>query len=278
MSEENQVPDEPVEQQEPEVQEAPQISAVEQEAMNMGWKPQDQWDGNPDEWRDAKSFIDRGQLLAEIHKLKRRDREQYQSLQDMKKLLSGAERKGREAALAELKAQKVQALERGEYKRVADIDEQIAETSTAKTQETDSGDIPQDVYVEYAKEWMPQNPWFAADADIRDDFETVIRGYVAKEVQKNGTTPDPETAFQHATVKIKRMYPEKFKAAPRAAQNSVASQSRTTASKTGSTKSKVAWSDLSDDQRKIGARFIQQKLYASREEYIEDLRKSGELE
>jgi len=102
-------------------------SAAEQKASGMGWVPQDQWTGAPDEWRDAKSFVDRGELLTEIHRLKKQGRDQLKAMTDLKGMLSGAEKKGREAAIVELKQQKVTALEQGNYKQVADIDEQLAE-------------------------------------------------------------------------------------------------------------------------------------------------------
>lgn len=266
MTEETQ---EPVEQVE-EVQE-PQLSAIEQEAMSMGWKPKENWEGDPNEWRDARSFVDRGQLLNTIHQLKRSQRDTYQAMQDMKNMLAGAEAKGKEAALAELKADKIRALENGEYKKVADLDEQIAKTASAPVSTTDT--TLKDPYMEYAEEWIPQNPWFK-DEELQGEFETIIRGYVHKEAQRLGKAPDPETAFAEATKRVKRMYPEKF--TPKKATQTVAS-ARTTTSATQS-KPKVKWSDLPESVQKSGTRLIRSGAFSTREEYIEAAIKSGVIQ
>lgn len=251
-------------------EQAPQLSAREREAMEMGWRPKDQWTGDPEDWVDARTFVRNGEFMGKIHNLNRQNKDLHKSLEDMKNMLSSAEQKGREAAIAELKSAKVQALQHGDYEKVASIDEQImeakAEAKVAAKQEV------KDPYIEYAQEtWFKDNQWFAADSELRDEFETVIRGHIAKGVQ-NGQAPDPEAAFKYATTRIKKMYPEKFGTKAPASQ-SVASSSMTT--KPGPKKQQVSWSDLPEHMQKTGMRFIQQKLYKSKEDYIEDCIKTG---
>lgn len=42
------------------------MSNFEETASKKGWVPQDQWDGDPDQWVDAKEWLHRGELLNRI--------------------------------------------------------------------------------------------------------------------------------------------------------------------------------------------------------------------
>jgi hypothetical protein len=44
----------------------PVLTEIEQRASSRGWVPKDEWDGDPEEWRPAKEFIDRGELFKKI--------------------------------------------------------------------------------------------------------------------------------------------------------------------------------------------------------------------
>ena len=108
-------------------EEAPKLSAKEVEAQEIGWRPKDQWTGDPEDWVDARTFLRNGEFMGKIHNLNRQNKDLQTAVHDMKNMLSNAEKKCREAAIAELKASKVQALHHGDYVKVADIDERIAE-------------------------------------------------------------------------------------------------------------------------------------------------------
>lgn len=248
--------------------EAPKLSAKEVEAQEIGWRPKDQWNGDPEDWVDARTFLRNGEFMGKIHNLNRQNKDLHTAVHDMKNMLSSAEKKGREAAIAELKTSKVEALRHGDYEKVADIDERIAEAKadavTAKTE------VPNDPYVTYAQEvWFEGNKWFAEDAELREEFETVIRGKIGADVAK-GKATDPEEAFKYATSRIKKMYPEKFQK-PKEAQQSVASASGTTRP---SGKKGPSWGDLNEEQAKIGNNFVRQGVF-SKAEYLEQLRIEG---
>src|SRR5438132_1680053 len=43
-----------------------QHTALEERAIEQGWRPKDEWDGDESEFRSAREFIDRGELLRKI--------------------------------------------------------------------------------------------------------------------------------------------------------------------------------------------------------------------
>ena len=40
------------------------VSAIETEARQQGWKPLEEFEGNPEHWRDAQEFLEFGQRLT----------------------------------------------------------------------------------------------------------------------------------------------------------------------------------------------------------------------
>ena len=46
----------------------PELTGAEQQAYAQGWRPQDEWSGDPDKWVDANEFIFRGELMDRIQK------------------------------------------------------------------------------------------------------------------------------------------------------------------------------------------------------------------
>jgi hypothetical protein len=58
-----------------------QYTETELRAMEMGWKPKDQWEGDPNEHRSAKEYIDRGELLGKL-------KQQGSELRELKAMVS----------------------------------------------------------------------------------------------------------------------------------------------------------------------------------------------
>ena len=42
----------------------------EHDAQQEGWRPKEEWQGNPEQWVDAKTFVERGEKIAGILKKK----------------------------------------------------------------------------------------------------------------------------------------------------------------------------------------------------------------
>ena len=103
----------------------PQLTAAEQKAMEQGWVPQDQWEGDPEQWRPAKEFLDRGELFKKIEDQNRTIKEFKRALDDLKQHHSKTRETEYARALQALKAQKKTALEEGDADTVIKLDDQI---------------------------------------------------------------------------------------------------------------------------------------------------------
>ena len=67
-----------VEQQQEQQQAATSLTAIEQRALDQGWVPKDEWAGEPDDWRPAREFLDRGELFKKID-------DQNRTIKDLKR-------------------------------------------------------------------------------------------------------------------------------------------------------------------------------------------------
>ena len=146
----------------------PKLSAVEQKAAEQGWVPQDQWEGDPEQWRPAKEFLDRGELFKKIEDQNRTIKEFKRALEDLK----GHHAKTRDVeykrALETLKAQKVQAIEEGDAQSVVKLDDQIdlvkEEQRKLATQAQEPS--PSELNPEFVN-WVDRNKWYERDENMK---------------------------------------------------------------------------------------------------------------
>ena len=106
----------------------PEISNTERTALAAGWVSKDEWIAqgkNPDDWRTAREFVERGELFDQIHQLQETHKKQSAAF----KVLVDHHRKVRETAIAEaiqkLKHDKRIALENHDVERVFAIDDEM---------------------------------------------------------------------------------------------------------------------------------------------------------
>ena len=52
----------------------------ESEAREQGWKPKEEYEGDPEKWRPAKEFVERGELFGKIDVLGRELKETKKAL------------------------------------------------------------------------------------------------------------------------------------------------------------------------------------------------------
>ena len=62
-------------------EQVPEISPEEERARSGGWVPKTEWKGDPNEWRSAKEFNERGEIFATMRDLRKQNSEVKQALQ-----------------------------------------------------------------------------------------------------------------------------------------------------------------------------------------------------
>lgn len=183
----------------------PQVSPVEQKAMEQGWVPQEQWEGNPDDWRPAKEFVDRGELFKKIDELKRENKSIKTAFDEFGKHHQRVKQLEYERALATLKAQKKEALEDNNAAAVIHIDDQIDNLKETRQREAAVPQVqdvpaPDPVFVQ----WEARNPWYTEDIDMK-----AVADEAGRRVAASGVT-DKHEIIAAVDRAVRRAFPHKF--------------------------------------------------------------------
>jgi hypothetical protein len=182
----------------------PQYTETELKALEQGWKPKDKWEGNPEDHRSAREYLDRGELLGKI----KSQNTQLSEIRDALRGMSEHNRKvyaaGYENALRELKQQKLAALRDGEPEQVLAIDDKIDETKDAiraiKAQPPAvQGPSP------VTKSWLEDNSWYGNDMVL-----THYANGVATEVGRSGPNVTEQMVYDAIDKAVRKEFPEKF--------------------------------------------------------------------
>ena len=239
------------------------LSPVETKAADQGWKPKEEWvaeGGDPDEWRSAREFVDRGELLKQIHNQNRKLKQIEQGHDALKQHHSTVYEKAYKDAVASLKAQRRAAMIDGDLDAVDIIEEQIEETKAeyqseqAKIKQQPVRPDPQFVA------WVDRNTWYETNEDLREfaDFKGISYA-------KKHPGIEPAAVLKHVEEEVKKKFPEEF-GVRRAAPSPVAGVDKT------SRKGAADSFELTEIEESIMKNLVRSKTM-TKEEYIKELKK-----
>lgn len=236
----------------------PQLTAAEQQAMEQGWVPQDEWDGDPEQWRPAKEFLDRGELFKKIEDQNRTIKEFKRALDDLK----GHHAKTRETeyarAIHALKAQKIAALEEGDAAAVVKLDDQIDLVKDEQSKLKQAAREPQDEPNPEFTNWVDKNKWYETNQPMRAYADALGRDLAYK-----GLTP--EEVLKEVERQVRDEFPQKFRNANRDKPGAVESSTNKGAKGNNDV-------SLSDEERRVMQRFVRTGVMTEKE-YMAELKR-----
>jgi hypothetical protein len=184
------------------------VLTIDDKARAMGWRPLEEYKGDPDAWVDAKEFVSRSSFFKKIDSLKEKIQTQEQVIRTMNQTLSLSERRGYEKALEEAKQQMAEARAQGNFKeyekavmKQADIVKNIPASITHTEDFTKE---------QYWKEFVEQNPW-----QHQSDLNSQIKRAAALVMTQNLQQSNPNisnkeiTDYIHKEIRVK--FPDEFK-------------------------------------------------------------------
>jgi hypothetical protein len=240
--------------------EKPQLTEIESRAAEQGWRPKDEWDGDPEAWRPAKEFLDRGELFKKID-------QQNRELKEFKKTLEQFAQHHQRVAQAEYKRardellkEKKEALIEGDADAVIDIDEKLAAVREAQRAPA----VPQvdPTHQVLFQGWVQRNGWY--------ETNEAMRAYADKVGNRLGATGmSPNEILAEVEAAVKKEFAAKFENPNR---------NKPTAVEAGSNKAsgKKDTFQLSEEERRVMRRFVSQIPGMTEEKYIADLKKIKE--
>jgi hypothetical protein len=248
----------------PEPQE-PQLSPTEVRASEQGWVPKDQWQGEPEDWRPAKEFLDRGELFSKIDELKKENKRIRQGVEEFKRHNERVQEIAYKKALETLRAEKKQALLDGDADKVIEIDDKIAETREEQLKAAQRPPVqaePTGPAPEFVR-WESRNQWYKSDKAMKAVADDVARDLVGR-----GET-DVTRILTEVDKEMRKAFPHKFENQKRNAPSAVEG--------TGRQSGKTSKDDfyLTDDERRIMNRIVATGAI-TKEKYIEQYKATKE--
>jgi hypothetical protein len=180
-------------------------TALELEALKQGWKPKDKWEGDPEQHRSAREYLDRGELLGKI-------KSQNTQLDEIKKALGAMSEQnkkvhqaGYEQALKDLRAQRAAAMREGDFETVEQLEEKIDEhKEVIREIKHQPAQLPGPSAT--TQEWLSENPWYAKDRIMRKVADELAVEYVQSHPRAS-----EEAIYEYIDKKIRTELPDKFK-------------------------------------------------------------------
>lgn len=185
----------------------PQPSEIEVRAMEMGWRPKEEFEGHDDDFIDAKEFVRRKPLFDKIEATSKELKQVRKALEQFKTHYSLVKETEYNRALSALKAARKDALENNEGDRFETIDAEIKLVESQFEQVKKDKDTPivQDepsTPPEFTA-WKDRNPWY--------DKKRYMKAYaddVGVEYHKQGLSPTE--VLKKVEQDVRKKFPDEF--------------------------------------------------------------------
>lgn len=184
------------------------VNPVEQHARSLGWKPKEEFEGNPDEWRSAREFVERGEMIG---KLRAQDRQIRQLEEGIKHIATQNQRayaNGYDNAIKELKVQRREAIAEGDAVKADELEQRIEEVKEEKQRAVQLAGQPikhtQAPTPEF-QQWIVHNPWYEID-----EMAAWADAAAKKYVKAKGNDVNHVEVLDYIHNKVRQEFPEKF--------------------------------------------------------------------
>ena len=238
----------------------PQESHYEQEAREQGWRPKEEWQGDPEKWRPAKEFVERGELFSKIDFMGKELKETRKALKMLQEHHSKVKEVEYNRAVAELKALQKQHLADGDADKYLEATELLTDLKA----EQKAREVVQEVAPTQNQpdprfvDWTQRNSWYTKDARMRDYADMVGMDYA-----RRNPDIDPMDVLKFVTNEVKERFKDRFVNPNRNKQSVESSTSGTTPTKDEF--------KMTEDERKVMNAFIRTNVM-TKEEYMKELK------
>ncbi len=245
----------------------PEYSSTEQRAMDMGWVPKDQYNGDPDRWKSAEVFLALDEPIKRIESQSKELKAVRKALESLKAHHDKVRENEYKRAMEDLKGARRQAYMDGDIDKVEAIEARIDEFKAEATEIKQSAQIEVDTEPTVAPEfqsWLNKNPWYKEYkhmATFADDLGLDLhrKGFSRAEVLKK------------VEEEVRKEFPTKFR---NPNKDNAPDVTNGAAKRNGGSKTSGEL-ELTAQERDIMNNLVRSKLM-TKEEYIAELRKVKE--
>jgi len=181
-----------------------EINPTEQSAREMGWKPKEEYTGDPGKWVSAEVYVARAPLFDEIERRTKKLKELENVVNNLVQHNTKIEKAAYENAIKTLKANRAAALKEGEFEIAEELDSRIDQIK--EEQKTNSFQAPPSGPPSELLEWQAKNDWYNKDPELKEYADFVGRRLATT----MGNRLDLTTALKQVTMEVKERFPDKF--------------------------------------------------------------------
>lgn len=218
--------DAPVVEQTPQTQEpvadTSKYTAEEQEAIDQGWKPEAEWEGDKSDWKPAKAFLEVGKLKNELKTTQGELKKANKITLKMKEHHLHVKEAAYKEAIEQLRNERKAALEEDNFRKAEEVRDKIDDLRTEhqRTMAQEVAQLDQQVQQTAQVEAQP-DPAFFSFKERNPWYKEGGANEMSREADALGIsyhTQNPNIPFSELILKvektIKKMYPEKFATRP----------------------------------------------------------------
>lgn len=236
---------------------------IEQRAMEMGWRPKEEFQGDEDDFIDAKEFVRRKPLFEKIETQSKQIKAVSKALEALKVHYTRVEEAAVQKAIDTMKLQRKAALSEGDGDQFELLDDEIkkAEGQLAQIEQVKKQPLVEEEVVH--PEWQQftsRNPWYNTTGYMK-----AYADQVGAELAQKGLAP--AEVLKQVEQAVRKEFPQKFTNPNKESAPDVdSSRKNTTSSRRAEDES---W--LSEQDRKVMNDLVRQKVM-TKEKYLADLK------
>lgn len=233
---------------------------ITERALEMGWRPETEWEGQPEDFIEAKEFVRRKPLFEKIEHQSKELKQLRQAFESFKVHHTKVKEGEYQRALKQLKDARRQAMSEGETDRALALEDKIDEIQEQKTEFDQQVQAqPQDTAPrpEFVR-WSQENSWYNKDKAM-----TSFADRLGVELAQQGV--HPEEVLREVTKEVKKEFAHKFTNPRREGGSAVEGGSRR------STTAEPVF-QMSEDEVKIMNRMVRAGAM-TKDEYLKELKK-----
>jgi len=261
-----QLPDEIVEDQE-ETEETPELNAAEQKAWDGGWRPEEQFEGNPENWKTAREYNMYGEFQSQLRENKAESRRKEAEFDERLANSNKLHEARRKSEIDSLKAQRREAVEEADTDKYDKIQTQIDSHDAGPETTTPAKDPA-------VAEWEAKNAW------INDTgSEKYAQAQAAWSIAASRGM-DNQAALDFVDSQLGKLYPSKIQPeTPTNPRREAATMTETSTRRSPRQRGskELTMNDLTRDEAKQWAQFGED-MFGDQKSYLKavsDARKEG---
>ncbi len=239
---------------------AKEYTPIQQKALEQGWKPKDQFEGDEENFIDAPEFVRRGELFSKIESQSKELKAIKQALHEFKSSQSKARAADLDRAQKNLKQSARQAILDGEPEKAFQIEDQIeyVRAERERIEKEASQPAVQELNPEFVA-WESQNKWYSNDKTMR-----AVADQLGYELASQGIPPGE--VLKRVSQEVRKEFAHKFSNPKAERPSAVAGSSRSGARQ-------EADMELSDIERAVMKKVVASGAMTEAE-YKKELKKS----